>query len=114
MFTNFAVIIFLPLISQDGTNDSAGVLDHHFTSIYVPFAEKTSPMNLRSKRNTEQEMGKFRSKKCIFMLIKLHTFIYIICFQLPVNSYCFFGDFLQVSVSHCHGKLTARGSPVGV
>lgn len=72
----FAVIIFLPLISQDGANDSAGVLDHHFPGVDVPLAEKASPMNLRS-----------------------------------VNAYCFFGDFLQVSESHRHGKLAAGGSP---
>lgn len=32
---------------------------------------------------------------------------------LPVNSYCFFGDFFQVPESHRHGKLTAGGSSVG-
>lgn len=33
---------------------------------------------------------------------------------LPVNSYCFFRDFFQVSESHCHWELTAGGSSVRV
>lgn len=49
MFTNLAVVIFLPLISQDSANDGAGVLDHHLPSLDVSFAEKASTMNLRSE-----------------------------------------------------------------
>lgn len=41
-------------------------------------------------------------------------FISAIYLPLPVNSYCFFGDFLQVPESHRHGKLTAGGSSVRV
>lgn len=57
MLTNLAIIIFLPLISQDRTNDGAGVLDHHLPSVNVPFAEKAPTMDFRSKRITEQESG---------------------------------------------------------
>lgn len=113
MFTNFAVIIFLPLISQDGTDDGTGVLDHHFSSLDVPFAEKASPVNLRSKRITEHDMVKFMSIKCIFDVNKVSEFYILFCFPLPVNAYCFFGSFLQVSESHRHGKLAACGSPGG-
>lgn len=50
MFTNFAVIIFLPLVSQDRANDGASILDHHLSSLNVPFAEKAATMNVRSER----------------------------------------------------------------
>ncbi len=59
MFTNLAVIIFLPLISQDRANDGAGVLDHHLPSLDVPFAEKAATVNFRSKGITEQETVKY-------------------------------------------------------
>lgn len=60
MFTNLAVIIFLPLISQDRANDVAGVLDHHLSSLDVPFAEKPATMNFRSERGLqEQETDKY-------------------------------------------------------
>lgn len=50
LFAYLAVVIFLPLISQNGANDDAGVLDHHLASLDVPLAEKTATMNFRSKR----------------------------------------------------------------
>lgn len=50
MITDFAVIKFLPLISQDGANDCAGILDHHLSCLDVPFAEKSTTMNIRSKQ----------------------------------------------------------------
>lgn len=50
MITDFAVIIFLPLISQNSANDCAGILDHHLPGLNVPFAEKSTTMNFRSKK----------------------------------------------------------------
>lgn len=50
VFTNFAVIIFLPFVGQDRANDSAGVLNHHLPSLDVPLAEKAAAMNVRSER----------------------------------------------------------------
>lgn len=50
MFTNFAVVIFLPLVSQNRANDGAGILDHHLPSLDVPFAEKATTVNVRSER----------------------------------------------------------------
>ncbi len=55
MFTNLAVVIFLPFISQDRANDGAGVLDYHLSGLDVPLAEKATTVNLRSTRITEQE-----------------------------------------------------------
>lgn len=49
MVTDFAIIIFLPLICQDGADDRAGVLDHHLPGLNVPFAEESTTMNFRSK-----------------------------------------------------------------
>lgn len=45
LITNFAVIKFLPLVSQDRANDGAGVLNHHLSSLNVPFAEKSTTVN---------------------------------------------------------------------
>lgn len=59
VFTNLAVIIFLPLICQDSANDGAGVLDHHLAGLNVSFAEKSAAMNFRSKRITEQGTVKY-------------------------------------------------------
>lgn len=50
MNTDFAVIKFLSFISQDGTNDCSGILDHHLSCLDVPFAEKSSAVNIRSKQ----------------------------------------------------------------
>lgn len=49
-FSYLAVIIFFSLISQNRANDVASVLYHHLASLDVPFAEKATTMNLRSKR----------------------------------------------------------------
>lgn len=48
-FANLAVIILLPLISQDSANDVAGVLDHHLPGLDVSFAEKAATVNFRSE-----------------------------------------------------------------
>lgn len=50
MNTDFAVIKFLSFISQDGANDCSGILDHHLSCLDVPFAEKSSAVNFRSKQ----------------------------------------------------------------
>ena len=55
MFTNLAVIIFFPLISQNRANDCAGVLNHHLPSLNVPFAEKAATMNFRSEKDYRRE-----------------------------------------------------------
>lgn len=57
VFTNLAVIVFLPLISEDRANDGASILYHHLPSVDVPLTEKSTPVNWRSKRITEQEIG---------------------------------------------------------
>lgn len=105
MVTYFAVIIFLPLISQDRANNSASVLDHHLPSLNVPLAEKASTMDFRSKKDW-WGWGVISSWVCL----KTHNTVAL----LPVNTDCFFGDFLQVSESHRHGKLTAGRSPDAV
>lgn len=48
--TDFAVVEFLPLIGQDGANDRAGILDHHLSGLDVPFAEKSTAMNIGPKQ----------------------------------------------------------------
>lgn len=106
--TNLAVVILLPLISQDCANDSTGILDHHLPSIDVPFAEESTTMNRRSKAPQGEKIRKFN------WFIFGHQWNpkgFYGHLSLPVDSYCFFWDFLQVSESHCHGKLTAGGSP---
>lgn len=57
--TNLAVVILLPLISQDCANDSTGILDHHLPSIDVPFAEESTTMNRRSKAPQGEKIRKF-------------------------------------------------------
>lgn len=54
--TDFAIIIFLPLISQDSADDRAGVLDHHLPGLNVPFAEESTTMNFRSKKGQWREL----------------------------------------------------------
>lgn len=104
MFTYLAVIIFLPFVGQDRANYRASVLDHHLASIDDPLAKKATPMNFRSKKQS-------RTVRNFFDLFLAKT-LSAVLLALPVNSYCFFGDLLQVSESHCHGKFSAGGSPV--
>lgn len=46
-FSHLPIIILLPLVCQNGANDYAGVLNHHFTSVDVSLTEQPSPMNGR-------------------------------------------------------------------
>lgn len=55
-FSHLPIIVFLPLVCQNGANDNAGVLDDHFTSFDVSLTEQPSSMNSRS----EMEGGKKR------------------------------------------------------
>lgn len=54
MFRYLAVIIFLPLVSQNRANHSAGIFDHHLSSLDVPLAEKAATVNVRPARISEQ------------------------------------------------------------
>lgn len=55
VFTNLAVVIFLPFVRQHGSDDGAGVLDHHLSGLDVPLAEKASTVNLRSEGITTRD-----------------------------------------------------------
>lgn len=61
MITDFAIIIFLPLISQDSADDRAGVLDHHLPGLNVPFAEEPTTMNFRSKKEKHFDWRELRT-----------------------------------------------------
>lgn len=88
MLTNFAVIIFLPLISQDRANDGAGVLDHHLANLNVPFAEKATAVNFRSKKDLSSEDSlSIQNILDINHILCLHCHFLL---PLPVNPYCLF------------------------
>lgn len=44
---HLAVVILLSLVSLDGTDDIAGILNHHLTCINVSLTEKPSAMDGR-------------------------------------------------------------------
>ncbi len=48
-----AVIVFLPLVSEDRANDIARVLDHHLSSVNVFPAEQTSAVYGWSASDTQ-------------------------------------------------------------
>lgn len=79
MFTNLAVIIFLPLISQDSANDGAGVLDHHLPGLDVSFTEKASTMNLRSEDYTTVEYRLIQLSIQIILILIKPRFVDITC-----------------------------------
>lgn len=50
---HLSIVVFLPLVCENRTNDDAGVLDNHFTSLNVSLTEQTSSVNGRSAKVTQ-------------------------------------------------------------
>lgn len=65
--TYLAVVILFPLVSLDGADDVAGILNHHLTCINVSLTEKTPAMDGRPGTKMEKRSDtNFASKvKCM-------------------------------------------------
>ena len=51
---HLAVVVLLSLVSENGANDDASILDNHLPCIDVPLAEQTSAVDSRPMGNTEE------------------------------------------------------------
>ena len=89
LFSNLAVIVFLPLIRQHRADDVAGVLDHHLSSLDVPLAEKPATMNFRSERGLHILDKYIRAHNNDTKILCFLFFVPITC-KLPLLLWRFF------------------------
>lgn len=74
--THLAVIVFLALVSLDGADDIAGILNHHLTCIDVSLTEKTPTVDGRPRPWTQKTRHKFPLSNFLHLLI---LYVWVSC-----------------------------------
>lgn len=54
-YTHLSIVIFLPLVGEDGSDDVSGILDDHFASLDGFLAEQASPVDRGSAESLKKE-----------------------------------------------------------
>ena len=82
--THLAVVVLLPLVSQNGADDVAGVFDHHLSGLDVPLAEEAAAVDGRPEGSKAVHT---HTHTYIYIYTYTHRYTYIYRVRLYIDIY---------------------------